>query len=386
MTVLAWFAVIVSPLIAVPLAPVELQQTPTEDSSELLVLEEALLRALSEKDAARLDELLASDYVLRGNPDVERSIWIDNALSRCWGDRFLLTGESVMHVGDTALVSFVLTLYRDPSTCEAATLRSLVTDVWVRRGGSWQLLLRASGPVGDGSLEAQFETIEGPPPAFEARGEFSFVATGGNASTETIGMAGDATHRLGGGTTTARVRFVTSEAEGVERARSIAAQARHGRRVAERLDIFGRAGYLRDRFAGLGHRVEADAGLTVTVAGLPHEATVGGGLGAVSETRLQAPDKRFATGTASATYQWTFNRTTNLKAETALVAELRQASNWRLASEVSLLTSLGRFLSARFSYAVRYANVPVPGFRRSDRTVAAALVFAYATPSRPPRF
>lgn len=358
------------------------QPVVTEASSELLVLEQTLLRAMAEKDEATLDRLLADDYVLRGNPDVDRSTWLSNALALCWGERFSLADEWVVDLGNTAVVGLTLTFYRDPATCEPAVLRSLVTDVWVRHTRGWHLAVRTSGPLGPGGLEAQFEVVD-LPPVLEARGELSFVATGGNASTETVGVSAEATYRSGPGTTTGRGRFVTSEAGGVERARSTFLQARYGRHVFDRLDVFGRAGYLRDRFAGLEHRMEADAGVSVSVRGQPHALTVDAGLGMTSETRLEAPDERFVTGTTGTAYAWTLSPTTTLGAEMAIVADLGDTSNWRLSSDLSLLAGLGRFLSARFSYGVRHVNTPIPGFGRSDRTVSAALVVGYARRALP---
>jgi putative salt-induced outer membrane protein YdiY len=275
-----------------------------------------------------------------------------------------------------AVVSFVLTFYSDPATCAPGTLRSLVTDVWTRTDTGWRLAVRHTGPLGASGVTAQFESVAGPPP-LEARAELSFVSTGGNASTQTFGVSGDATHRAGLGTTTARGRFVTSAADGLENARSTTLQVRHGRRLAGRIELFGRGAYLRDLFAGIEHRVEGDGGVTLTVHGRPHTVTVDGGFGVTSETRLGVPDERFLTGRTGAAYVWIVSPRATLSAETAVVADLEEVSNWRLSSDASLLAGLNSLLSARFSYAVRYVNAPVPGFRRTDRTMSAALVIGY---------
>jgi putative salt-induced outer membrane protein YdiY len=332
---------------------------------------------MAARDRDALDRLLTEDFVLRGNPDVGREAWLTNAVSLCWGDRFSVDRPAVIALDDAAVVSFVLTFYSDPSTCTPGTLRSLVTDVWRLEAGAWRLAVRHSGPLGPSGVTAQFEIVQGPPPPFEARGELSFVSTGGNASTGTLGFSADAIHRAGRGTTTGRGRFITAEADGVESARSSEVQVRHGRRVSPRIELFGRGAYLRDLFAGIEHRVEGTGGVTLTVSSRPHALTVDGGVGMTSETRLGAPDDRFASGNVAANYVWTLTNTSYVSAETSFVADLEQAPNWRVSNDVSLLAGLNSVLAARLSFGTRYVNRPVPGFRRTDRTVSAALVIAY---------
>ncbi len=344
---------------------------------ELPALEEALFRAMASHDREALEALLADDFVLRGNPDVARDEWLSNAVTLCWGERFSIDRPSVTGVDGAAVVSYVLTFYSDPATCAPGTLRSLVTDVWRREAAGWRLAVRHTGPLSAAGLTAQFESAEAPPPPLEARGELSFVSTGGNASTETFGLSGDVTRRAGRGTTSGRGRFVTAEADGIDSARSTMFQVRHGRRVSSRIELFGRGGYLRDLFAGVEHRVEGSGGVTFTVSGRPHAFTIDAGLGMISETRLDVDDDRFATGTAGANYTWAISPTTSVAAEAAAIADLDEASNWRMSSDVSLLAGLNRVLSARLSFGTRYVNTPVPGFRRTDRTMSAALVIGY---------
>lgn len=364
------------PLVATLLTSV--QPAAALPAGELPAVEERLFQAISAKDRATLDVLLADDFVLRGSPDVGRETWLSNAISLCWGDRFSIDQASVMEFEGGAVVAFVLTFFSDPMTCAPATLRSLVTDVWRREVGGWRLAVRHTGPLGTGGVSAQFDNVRAPPPVLEARGELSFVSTGGNASTHTLGVSGDAVHRVGRGTTTARGRFVTAESDGIENARSTTLQIRHGRRVSDRIELFGRGAYFRDPFAGIEHRGEGAGGLTFTITTRPHAFTLDGDLGITSETRLNAPDDRFATGSARANYIWTLTPTSQFSAEMTAVGDLEDASNWRMSTEVSLLASLNSRLSARMSFGTRYVNAPVPGFRRTDRTISAALVIGYA--------
>jgi putative salt-induced outer membrane protein YdiY len=109
------------------------------------------------------------------------------------------------------------------------------------------------------------------------------------------------------------------------------------------------------------------------------------GLGATREVRLFDADQSVLNATIGTSFRARLTPSAELTAESQGVADLADAADWRLANDLSLSTGIGSVLSARLSYSLRYANRPVPGFRRTDRTVSAALVVRYAKfPRRPP--
>ena len=64
------------------------QSPPQQDqSAEIRDREEAVADAVQTRDRKQLEQLLASEFVLRGTPDLDREGWIRNALTLCWGDR-----------------------------------------------------------------------------------------------------------------------------------------------------------------------------------------------------------------------------------------------------------------------------------------------------------
>ena len=168
--------------------------------AELRAAEEELARALTTKDAAALERILASDFVMRAAPDVARDAWMKNALTLCWGDRYEISDFAVTRsAADLAVASLVLTTQRDPLTCEPAIIRSLLTDVWTREAGTWKLAIRHSGPAA-AAVTAQFAKTAPPPPRWERTGELSLVATGGNTDTQTIGAGAGVVWRHGAST------------------------------------------------------------------------------------------------------------------------------------------------------------------------------------------
>jgi putative salt-induced outer membrane protein YdiY len=349
-----------------------------DDAADLREVESALLAALHARDRTRLDALLASDFVLRGAPDVDRETWLRNATSLCWGDRSEITDFLVRSQGPFAIVSFVLTFFTDPFSCRPAVLRSVITDVWVRNAGGWKLQMRFAGaPLDpDAGVANQYGIVPAPPPAWYVSGEVSAVATAGNTSTRTLGMGAQLFHQRDRRESKLSTSFLTTQADGVTKARSLAATARHAISVAERLQTFGEAGYTRDRFAGIGHRVTATGGIAyATRLRPPHSLTIQGGLGMTVERRLDLSTLRFLTATGVLDYGWTIAPGIRLDQNVTLTTDLASARNWRGASGTVLSVTLTRVLSLKATHALEYRNQPVTNFGRTDMRTAVSLVF-----------
>jgi putative salt-induced outer membrane protein YdiY len=349
------------------------------DDPDIVALEQRLFRAIEEKNRTALEGIVADDFVLRGNPDVSRETWLHDAVTLCWGPRWNLQQLTVREHGDVQIASFILNFYRDPLTCRAVALRSLVTDVWEQRDGQWKLVVRHAGPVGEAGPRAQYEIVPRVTPLFEGRAELSFISTGGNASTETLGVSAEAIRRTLRTTTTGRASFVRTSNDDIENARSLNMLVRHGLRLSDRVEAFGRGGYFRDLFSGVEHRVNADAGFSYVAPQPPQRALrIDFGVGATREVRLFDADQAVLNATIGASFRAGLTPSAEVTAESQGVADFAHVSNWRVNNDLSLSIGFGSILSARLSYSLRYANRPVPGFRGTDRTVSAALVFRYA--------
>jgi len=361
-------------LIAALVAPAAAQES---RDAQLRAAEERLAAALVAKDADAFQRLLAPDFVLRGTPDITRTTWIDNARKLCWGDRAGVSDFRLPQAStDRAVVTLVLTTSRDPVTCERATVRSLITDIWERRNGEWQLVLRHSGPAG--GLEAQFVRAAAPPPVWEGSAELSLVDTGGNADTQTLGTAGLLIWRPGRWTTEARTSFVRSEASEIETARSFVAGVRQSRTISPRLDAFGRFEYLVNEFAGIQSRLSVDAGLGYRLLQGPvHTLRTDAGIGYSRENRLTDADLSFALVSVGAAYQWAFNRTVTLGDTTLLTASLQDGEDWRFRNALTATASLSRRVSVKISHELNFANAPAAGFGGTDTVLSAALVLRF---------
>jgi putative salt-induced outer membrane protein YdiY len=349
-------------------------------SRELLGLEHALAMTLLSRDQLVMERLLDDEFVLRSEPDTNRTTWMQNAMARCWGDRFEITDFKAHATEDIAFTSFELTLHVNPQTCQPATIRSLVTDVWVFTERGWRLRVRHSGPpvAATSGVAGQYALLPQRAPTWKLDSELSFVATGGTTSTRTLGLANDVFHQENGKTTRVQLSFVTSEADNATRARVIDGQARHGVTVGDGVDIFGRVAYTRDRFAGIASRMVLESGVAYTAVDNPLQTiALEGSGGFTAEGHVGSPDLRFAVTTGAVSYRRKITPTSEVSDDVSVTADLVSIDNWRMRNALTFQATLTRLLSLKLSHGFEYRNVPVPGFGRLDTRTSAALVFSF---------
>ncbi len=372
---------ILVPAFIIAMAPAVAAQEEGITSSagaEIRALETALADAMHVRDAARLDLLLAPDYVLRSVPDVDRATWMRNAISLCWGGRSDIDRFRIQHHDRVVVATFEMTFYQDPTTCRPAVLRSEITDIWIQRPEGWRLQVRhaSAPPAGDAGVVAQYGIVPAPPPTWDISSEFSFVATGGNTTTHTTGVGSDVTHRSGHTTSHGSVSYLSSAADGLTNARALSIQARQALAFGQRFQVFGEGAYTRDRFAGIDGRTTVTLGLGYSPAmSRRHRLTVEAGIGGTGEQRVGV-DLRFATASGAAHYAWMISPGIRLTGDVGFSADLESGMNWRQTGVTAIAVTLSRWLSFKASHSFEYRNVPVVGFGRTDMRTSAALVLS----------
>lgn len=214
-----------------------------------------------------------------------------------------------------------------------------------------------------------------PPPRWERKGELSFVATGGNTDTQTLGLGTSIVWRPSPWTTEARIAFVRSEADDVLTAKSLVTEFRESRAFNARLEAFGRLGYLTNEFAGIDHRTAIDGGIGYKVlTGPVHTLRFDGGLGFARETRVTGEGLSDPIANLGAGYKWQVSTTADITNATLFTASLDEASDWRVGNGIAVTAALTDLLSLKLSHEVKFVNQPVPGFERTDTLLTFALV------------
>ena len=214
-----------------------------------------------------------------------------------------------------------------------------------------------------------------PPPRWERKAELSLVSTGGNTDTQTLGLGASVVFRPGAWTTEARTAFVQSETNDIETAQSLVADLRQSRALTPRIEVFGRYGYLADRFAGIDDRSTVDGGVGFkALLGPVHTLRVDAGLGYSHENRLVGEDLSFALANFGAGYKWQISKTADLTDAAIFTTSFDDAEAWRFGNAFALTALLTQVFSLKLSHDVKVNNSPVTGFEKTDRLTSVALV------------
>ena len=213
---------------------------------------------------------------------------------------------------------------------------------------------------------------EGP---WSGSAEVSLVATSGNSDTRTAGLGGEISYDPGTWTWLGRMAYVESQADDELRARSQSALVEVSRPLSERLELYARAGYVRDRFAGIERRLTTDGGLAYkAIATEPQSLQLLAGVGFTGERRAVGDDLSLGTANMTGRYEWALSETSALTDEAAFTADLNDGDDWRFTNEIAATAALSTRLSLKVSHKLSYLAKPVPGFRKTDTILSAALV------------
>ena len=214
-----------------------------------------------------------------------------------------------------------------------------------------------------------------PPPLFSGKAELSFVSTSGNTSTQTLGTAAEAEYKPAPWAYKAAFAFVRAESDEQVKARSLAFLLRAARKIADPIEVFGEARYLKNTFAGIENRFAADAGVAYTLLKVPrHLLKVEGALGYTRELRVTPPDLSFATARAGLSYKWSISKTSELTEDSNFIADLSDRNDWRYNNVCALSAAVSTLFSLKASYTFAYVRKPPPGFGRTDTITSAAIV------------
>ena len=217
-----------------------------------------------------------------------------------------------------------------------------------------------------------------PPPRHESTGEFAFVGVTGNASTTTIGLGYTTIARPGTWVFRHRLSFVRNESAGVQTAQAFLYTPRVEKIITPRLSAFGEYAYFRDRFAGVANRNAVTGGLAIHLVTTDrHKLSADVGVGYLDESRLTGDDVSSGTYGFGAGYVLKLSETAEITDDLDLVGTFDRSEDWRLDHTIAVTAKLTSLLSLKVSNAVRFANFPAPGFKKTDTLTSVALVASF---------
>ena len=117
----------------------------TDDERALIDLQNEWMAAVQRLDYGRLEEILAPEFTLtsaRTDELVDRSVWL-RLLDQVRSESFEYSDFRVQLFGDAAVVKSRLSQVATVGG-KSWNATFMLTDVWIRRGGRWQVVARHS--------------------------------------------------------------------------------------------------------------------------------------------------------------------------------------------------------------------------------------------------
>ncbi|MGE5246684.1 MAG: YdiY family protein [Betaproteobacteria bacterium] len=217
-----------------------------------------------------------------------------------------------------------------------------------------------------------------PPPLWDAQVGASFVGTSGNSQTSSFG-ADFAAHRRGAvWQIDSNATAVRASSGGLKTAERYIAGGRGQRALTPLLKLTVGERAERDQLSGLDFRNVLDAGLgwalvrgpgwtldgTTSLAWNHEQRAVGTNLDdPVGVLQLLS---RLPIGAAGETTQ-----------RFTYYPDFRNTSAYRSEAELAVQAAMNSRLALKFGYLLRYANDPVPGFKKTDNTATASVVLQW---------
>jgi putative salt-induced outer membrane protein YdiY len=225
------------------------------------------------------------------------------------------------------------------------------------------------------------------PPLWDAQVGASFVGTSGNSDTASTG-ADFSAHRRGMiWKLEAGATLVRTSTDGEATAERYLASFRADRRLTSRIGLTSGARVERDRFAGLDLRSVLDGGLSWVLVRRP-EWTLDGvsSIAWQHESRTTGVDVDDPIGVLQLLSRVPFGSAGDTTQRFTYYPNFQTASAYRYEAEITAQAAMTGHLALKIGYLLRFSNDPVPGFKNTDNTTTASVVFRWkaATPAPAP--
>jgi len=234
---------------------------------------------------------------------------------------------------------------------------------------------------------AQTPPPKEPPPLWDVQLGASFVGTSGNSDTASTG-ADFSAHRRGlvwliDSTATA-VRTNSDDETTAER---YIAAVRGQRKLTKIIGLSAGEKLERDRFAGIDFRSILDGGLSWALVRQPRWTLDGvTALAWNHESRTTGPDLDDPVGVFQLLSRIPFGAAGDTTQRFTYYPDFKTSSLYRTEAEITAQAAMAAHLALKLGYLLRYANEPVPGFKKTDNTTTASIVLRWkaATPAPAP--
>ena len=217
-------------------------------------------------------------------------------------------------------------------------------------------------------------------PIWDLKLGLSYVATSGNSQTSTLGANVDYTRRFELWSLAAFASAVNAAKDGSTSAERYVAGARANYPLTPRLALVGGVKGEKDRFAGFDLRGIVDAGVEWKLIDTKlYAASVLGGLTWTHEKPVVGSTDSTFGGLAGIRAALKLSPTSEATGTATFYPSFEQGDDWRLEGGLGVQAAISELLALKVSWELRYDNVPVPGFRKTDTVTLVSLVLNTAS-------
>lgn len=270
------------------------------------------------------------------------------------------------------------------ATLDAAPVRPLQPGYgmrWMRAFlfGIWSLLAA--------SVAAAQTPPKEPPPLWDVQFGASFIGTSGNSDTSSTGADFALHRRWPVWQIEATATAVKSSSGGADTADRYLAGFRSQRKLTDRIGLSSGIKAEHDPLAGMDARSIVDVGLSWALVHSPSWTL--DGLTAVAWNHEQpklGPVLNDPAGVFQLQSRVPLGASSDTTQRFTYYPDFSRTSAYRSEAEIAAQAAMNKRLALKVGYLLRYANAPVPGFKKTDNTVTASIVVRWkaGTPAPAP--
>jgi putative salt-induced outer membrane protein YdiY len=209
--------------------------------------------------------------------------------------------------------------------------------------------------------------------------DLGYVATSGNTQVSTINFADQLTlHTSHANKIDQTFSVVYGQNKNVVQTNIWTVTLRDEYAFTQQIGLYALGGFDRNTFAGIDYNFEEGAGVAL-VPTLPkrHRLEIDAGFSYIEQKLLPDSMDDHVAARGAVTYRYTFGKDTYAQEAVEALPDLHRGQDFRINSETDLVAPLSRHLALKIGYAIRYANLPPPGFRTTDRLFTSDLQVSF---------
>ncbi|MBV6522534.1 MAG: hypothetical protein MNPFHGCM_02682 [Gemmatimonadaceae bacterium] len=222
------------------------------------------------------------------------------------------------------------------------------------------------------------------PPALEFSGDLGMVDVSGNTSVSTFNANERIVRRFARWEFRQDLGVVYGKTDGVESSNLWRAGLRSDYDFSPRFAFYGLTAFDRNKFAGIKARfAEGIGGVAKLVTTDADRVNLEAGFQLTQQQNLDGSDDSFSSLRGATSWKHAFSKDAYLLQAVEVLPNLADRRDLRVNTETSIVAPLSSHIGMKFSYVVRYDNVPAlnatggASLRKSDRILSAGIQVSY---------